>query len=318
MHKLLIIIVIPIVLMIGIFFFLAKPKVNTLIHSPLPTYLVNTNLASSLDFWKPQAGSVLASISEKPQITAKAAFVYDLEDEKILYAKNEKERLPVASLVKIATAIVSLETLTLQTNVTISQNAASTGENAMGISAGESYSLEELLYGLVLHSGNDAAVAIAEATSGNADAFVVKMNQKAKILGLIDTHFANPSGLEDDNGKAQEYSTAYDLAVLTKYALSLPTFAKVAETVEYTIPYNENHKYIYLFNQTNLLTSYPGVKGVKTGYTPEAGLCLITYAENGGHKLIGVVLNSESRRDDMKALLDYSFSALGVKVEGRN
>src|SRR5581483_4371880 len=146
---------------------------------------------------------------------------------------------------------------------------------------------------------------------GDVPTFVAHMNQKAKILGLTDTFFVNPSGLEEDPPLPHEYSTAYDLAILTKYALSLPLFAKVAATVEYDIPYTSNHKHIYLFNETNLLTSYPGVKGVKTGYTPSAGLCLITYAENDGHKLIGVILNSESRREEMRALLNYSFSLLG-------
>jgi len=92
----------------------------------------------------------------------------------------------------------------------------------------------------------------------------------------------------------------------------------VAQTVEYQIPYSQDHKYIPLYNQTNLLTSYPGVLGVKTGYTPSAGLCLVTYAENGGHKLIGIILNSPSRREEMRELLDYSFAVLGVKIPGRN
>ena len=104
------------------------------------------------------------------------------------------------------------------------------------------------------------------------------------------------------------------MAILTKHALTLPAFAQVAQTVEYEIPYTSSHKYIPLYNQTNLLTSYPGVKGVKTGYTPAAGLCLVTYAENGGHRLIGVILNSPSRREEMRELLDYSFVTLGIKV----
>jgi serine-type D-Ala-D-Ala carboxypeptidase (penicillin-binding protein 5/6) len=95
------------------------------------------------------------------------------------------------------------------------------------------------------------------------------------------------------------------------------TFARVAATVEHVLPNTTDHKYIYLYNQTNLLTSYPGVKGVKTGFTPGAGLCLITYVENGGHKIIGVILNSESRREEMRELLDYSFTVLGVSVPGR-
>ena len=283
------------------------------IVSPLPDYLQNSALVTGLDFWKPKDTNVMSSTIEKPQITAVAAYVYDITTDKVLYEKNSKEHFSIASLVKITTAIVALESKDAQSKITVSEHAASVGENSMGVSSGETYTLEELLYGLVLHSGNDAAEAIAEAVSGDSSQFVDLMNQKAQILGLSDTHFVNPSGLEEDNG-AREYSSGYDLAVLTKYALTLPVFAKVAATVEYDIPYSAEHKHIYLFNQTNLLTSYPGVKGVKTGYTPSAGLCLVTYVENGGHKLIGVILNSERRREEMRELLDYSFSILGVKV----
>lgn len=283
--------------------------------APLPSYLVNTSLAQGLDFWKPKDANVLQSAIEKPQVSAKAAFVYDITQDKVLYDKNSKERLPVASLIKVATAIVALESKRPSARFRVSSKAASVGENSMGITAGEVYTLEELLYGLMLYSGNDAAEAIAESVAGTSEQFVALMNQKAKILGLSDTYFVNPSGLEDD--KNPEYSTAYDLAILTRYALSNRVFAQVAQTVEYTIPYSSEHKRIYLYNQTNLLTSYPGVKGVKTGYTPSAGLCLVTYVENGGHKLIAVILSSESRREEMKELLDYSFTVLGVNVPGR-
>lgn len=285
-------------------------RLEVSILSPIPAYLINSKLVQGLDFWKPQS-NVLSGKIEQPQITAKAAFVYDITTDKVLYEKNSKERLPVASLVKIATAVVALETKSPTSTIRVSPHAATTGENSMGISAGEIYTLEELLYGLILHSGNDAAEAIAEAVSGTSTQFVEEMNRKGKILGLVDTFFVNPSGLEEDKS---EYSTAYDLAILTKHALSLPTFAKIAQTVEYDIPYSSNHKHIYLYNQTNLLTSYSGVKGVKTGYTPRAGLCLVTYAENGEHKLIGVILNSERRREEMRELLDYSFAILGIKV----
>lgn len=283
--------------------------------APLPSYLIDSVLVKSLDFWKPKE-EILSSVSTKPQIQAEAALIYDITDDKILFEKNAKTRLRIASLVKIATAIVALEIKDAESKINVSEKAASVGENSMGISAGETYTLEELLYGLILQSGNDAAQAIAEGVSGDSGRFVAEMNRKAKILGLADTFFINPSGLEED-GK-EEYSSAFDLVALTKYALTLPVFAEIAKTVEYEIPYSAEHKYLYFFNQTNLLTSYPGVLGIKTGYTPSAGLCLVTYAQNGGHKLIGVILNSPSRREEMRELLDYSFAVLGVKVPGRN
>jgi len=284
--------------------------------APLPSYLVDSVLVKSLDFWKPKEENVLQAAIAKPQIQAEAALIYDITDDKVLFEKNAKTRLRIASLVKIATAIVALESKEANSKFTVSEKAASVGENSMGISGGETYTLEELLYGLILQSGNDAAQAIAEGVSGNSDSFVSEMNRKAKILGLKDTFFINPSGLEEDD--KEEYSSAFDLLALTKYALTIPLFAKVAQTVEYQIPYSQDHKYIPLYNQTNLLTSYPGVLGVKTGYTPSAGLCLVTYAENGGHKLIGIILNSPSRREEMRELLDYSFAVLGVKIPGRN
>ena len=140
------------------------------------------------------------------------------------------------------------------------------------------------------------------------------MNIKAKELGLRDTKFINPSGL--NNEEELEYSTAYDLAILTKYALnSHPLFAKVVSTFSYTISYSQDHKYLYFENQTNLLTSYPGIGGVKTGYTEEAGLSLVTYAKNEGEEIVGVVLGSIDRRGDMILLLDKSFEVLGVKID---
>src|SRR5581483_3271946 len=222
------------------------PEISIL--SPLPSYLVNSQLVQSLNIWKPANTHVLSKSTQKPVISAKAAYVYDITTDTVLYDKNSKERLPIASLTKIATAIVALESKKPDTSIQISAKAANVGEDSMGITTGETYTLEELMYGLVLHSGNDAAMAIAEGISGDVPTFVAHMNQKAKILGLTDTFFVNPSGLEEDPPLPHEYSTAYDLAILTKYALSLPLFAKVAATVEYDIPYTSNHKHIYLFN----------------------------------------------------------------------
>ena len=121
----------------------------------------------------------------------------------------------------------------------------------------------------------------------------------------------NPSGLQGDG---EQYTTAYDLLVITRYALDhFPVVSKIAATYEYVISSTHTHKEYDLYNETNLLTSYPGVKGLKTGYTPEAGLCLVTYLEYKGHKIVGIILNSENRRQEMKDLLDYSLNYFGVK-----
>ena len=136
------------------------------------------------------------------------------------------------------------------------------------------------------------------------------MNSKVKALGLFDTNFINPSGLEGDGS---QYTTAYDLTVITRYALSnFSLFDTIVSTFDYIIPYSPSHKAFYLENETNLLTSYPGVKGVKTGYTPEAGLCLVTYLDYNGHKIIAVILGSDDRRGEMIELLDYSLETLGI------
>ena len=203
----------------------------------------------------------------------------------------------------------------VQAEVTIDKNSASVGENSMGLTAGEKLTVEELLYGLFLNSGNDAAEVLAEESPYGRDEFVFIMNKKAESLGLTNTRFSNASGLEGDG---RQYSTVKDLLTLTRYALTFPEFAKIAATYEHEILVTSTHKYFLLYNQTNLLTTYPGVKGVKTGYTEEAGLCLITYLEYKGHKIVAVLLNSENRRQDMKELLDYSLKSLGVEPPAHN
>ena len=280
------------------------------ITSPLP-YLLSDFLVANGDnkYWRPTP-QLLDKKIVKPEVTAKSALAYDLTTNQFLYEKDIKTRIPLASLTKIMTAVIALENIKLDKEFTVTKSAAEVGENTMGLTEGEKLTLEELLYGLVLHSGNDAAETIAQGSQFGRDNFVYLMNKKAENMGLSDTHFTNPSGLEGDG---KQYSTTYDLLVMTRYALENPEFASVVATVEKELPYSEKHKYLYLFNETNLLTSYPGVKGVKTGYTEEAGLCLVTYLEYNGHKIIAVLLNAQNRRQEMKDLLDYSLKTLGVK-----
>lgn len=240
---------------------------------------------------------------------ASSAISYDMTDDKLLFAKNSKSKLPIASLTKIMTAVVAIETQKINESVTITDRAASVGENSMGLTRGEIITVEDLLYGLMLPSGNDAAESLAESSKVGRNKFISLMNKKAKDLGLTDTHFDNPSGLEGDG---LQYSTTYDLMTITKYALLIPEFAKIVSTYHYEIPYSQDHKYFDLYNETNLLTSYPGVKGVKIGFTNEAGQCLVTYLEYQGHKIIAVILNSPDRRGEMKNLLDFSLKSQGI------
>ncbi|MEK7595601.1 MAG: hypothetical protein AAB443_03385 [Patescibacteria group bacterium] len=271
----------------------------------IKSYLSSRN-SSDLDF---SEKTVNSNVNPQPKTNALSAIAVSLNNNAILFAKDYKRKLPIASLTKMMTAVVALEHQNLKKEVIVSQKAANIGENVMGISEGETYTLEELLYGLFLHSGNDASYAIAGDVAETSEVFTSFMNFKAKELNLTDTHFSDPSGLDDNN-----QSTAYDLAKLTKYALQNPDFKRIVATVNYVILSSEKHKYLPLSNQTNLLTTYPGVKGVKTGYTEKANMCLITYAENNGQEIIGVVLGSNSRKADMVNMLDFSYQQLGIKI----
>lgn len=291
--------------------FLLTGQKQTL-FSPLPDFLtiIRNREVLSFDLLVPSLDDVAKSNIQKPQISARSALIYDLTTKQAIFVKNPKERLPLASLTKIMTAIIAIENPKKDDKYVVRKEDL-VGEDNMGLSVGETYSLDELLYGLMLHSANDAAEVLANNYPGERTAFIKAMNSKVKALGLKDTNFTNPSGLEGDG---DQYTTAYDLLVITAFAqTNFPKLRQITSTFDYHIPYSSDHKEIFLENETNLLTSYPGVKGVKTGYTPEAGLCLSTYLEYGGHKIIGIILNSENRRDEMKELLDYSLKTLGVE-----
>jgi len=246
-------------------------------------------------------------------ISAKHVFAIDLSNGKILFSKDAHTCVPVASLVKIMTAVVALEHRNPDFRILVSEEAVNVEPNLMGISRGEVYTLKELLYGLVLNSGNDAALAIAEGVAGDEGTFVVWMNLKAKELGLSDTKFVDPTGL---NLKDEDYySTAYDLAVLSKYALdNFDLLREIFATFNYELPETDNHEYVYMENLTNLISTYPGAKGIKIGYTIEAGNTLITYAENDGAEILGVILDSVNQRYDAILLLDYCFGKEGIAV----
>lgn len=278
------------------------------VTSPLPSFLsiIENSEVSTLDIWTPVIGALFTS-SGVPEISAKSALIYDTTTKKTLYSKNALERLPMASLTKIMTAVVALENSKKDNYIVKERDLV--GEDSMGLSRGEVMSLNELLYGLMLYSGNDAAETIASNYTKGREGFIKAMNDKANSLGLKDTHFTNPTGLEGDGN---QYTTVHDLLVITDYAMRFEQFAKVVETFQHHIPYTLDHKEFFLENTTNLLTSYPGIKGVKIGYTPEAGECLVTYLDYKGHKIIGIILGSDNRRQEMKDLLDFALESEGV------
>lgn len=280
------------------------------IASPIPPVLTKIFAPqTNTDFWMPAASQLKNESLKQPNLQAISALSYDLTTNTILFDKNSSEKLPIASLTKIMTAIIALENLHPADNITVGAKAATIGEDSMGLTMGEKLTVAELLHGLFLNSGNDASEALAEGSPFGRENFVFQMNKKAEDLGLSATHFTNPSGLQGDG---KQYSTAKDLLVITRYALKLPLVSEIAQLPYYFIPYSDTHKAFELYNETNLLTTYPGVKGLKTGYTDEAGLCLITYLEYKGHKIVAVILNSPSRREEMIQILDYSLKTLGV------
>jgi D-alanyl-D-alanine carboxypeptidase len=295
-----------------IFFDYFIPNDEKNISSPLPEELMENknSQVSSLDFWLPSLFGFfnLDSDTGIPILTAKSALVYDLKDEKVLYEKNPELVTPMASLTKLMTAIVAIDNAKEDDRYTVTPEAL-VGENTIGLSEGEVMSLEELLYGVFMYSANDAAETLAINTM-KRDEFIKAMNEKGKAIGLKNTNFTNPTGLQGDGN---QHTTAYDLLVLSKYALeNYPEIRNAAATPEHYLPATEDHYEYYLYSQLNLLTTYPGVKGLKDGYTPEAGWCLITYYKNEDEELIGIVLGSEDRRGEMQTLLDYSLTQLGI------
>ena len=284
--------------------------------SPVPkiqnVFGVKAEEKEVLNDWFPKLESAAHDVSGLT-LSAKSAIIVDYDTGEVIFSKNPKEQLPAASTVKIMTALVALNESKLNEVFTVSQKAAQIGENSMILTEGEKLTLEELLYGMMLVSGNDAAVAIAENVAGNEEEFVTKMNETVKNLGLKDSRFVNASGLDEDD--KLQYSSAFDLAVISRYLWETHQEIKnFTSTYHKYIGATDTHKDFELFNDTNLLTTYPGVKGIKPGFTWEAGLCLVTYAENDGKRLLAVILGSENRRMEMKELLDFGFSKFGIRV----
>lgn len=280
--------------------------------SPIPKVFGVSNKTLKND-WFPR-GNLAKFNNRNLTVSASSAILVNFDTGEVVYQKDSKKKQSVASITKVMTALVALEAKSPDTVFTVSAKAARVGEDSMGLSRDEKVSLNDLLYGLMLPSGNDAAVTIAEGVSGSEDAFVTQMNNEARNLGMNDTKFINASGLDEDG--RDQFSTAYDLAVLAHYTWSsYPLFRKVSATDHIAIDENSTHKGFDLFNQTNLLTTYPGVQGIKPGFTWNAGWCLMTYAENNNVKLVGVILGSGDRRGEMIELLDYGFSKYGITVD---
>lgn len=247
--------------------------------------------------------------AEGPQVSAKAALFTDTKEGKMLYGKSIHEKLPIASLVKVMTILVALEHKNMDDEFIVSSRAADMEPDKMLLIAGERLTLRELLDGIFLISANDAAEVLAEGVTGNREEFLKLMNAKAQQLGMKNTYYANPTGLDEDTNNSR--SSAYDQAILTRYLIrNFPEVVKISSQERVYLPQTEKHQDYDMYSGINLLTTYTGVVGFKTGYTPEAGMTLITLARKNGFEVIGVLLGSASRRDEARELLDYSFEKL--------
>lgn len=294
---------------------------STDLNGPPLTPIAYTPLPRS----KPQA--VLIPKGAPDALTATEAILMDADTGAILYEKNGETPVPMASTTKIMTALIAVQSGKLNQMVTVGQDAveevAQNGGSGAKLVAGDQVKLQDLVYGLMLPSGDDAAVAIADALAGSTHSFVNIMNVEAQRLHLFQTRYANVDGLEVTNDQGLpldgfHYTTPYDLARLTRYALRLPLFSQVVQTKEYDLPATAAHHAYAWKNINTLLSDYNGTIGVKTGWTPQAGGCLVAAATRNGHTLISVVLHATgpantmdqddlARANDAKTLLNWGF-----------
>ena len=237
-------------------------------------------------------------------INSRSCIIYDRNSHMVLYGKNETKQVKMASTTKIMTSLIIIENCSLSETIEISQKAAGTGGSRLGLKTGDKITIKDLLYGLMLCSGNDAAVALAEYAGGDIQGFAELMNQKASELGLKNTQYESPHGLDSDG----HYTTAYELAVLSDYALKNETFAKIVGTKNYTVTINGYPK--NLSNTNELLGYLNGVYGIKTGFTNGANRCLVTACKRNDMDIICVVLGADTKKfrtQDSIKLIEYAF-----------
>ena len=277
------------------------------IAAPSTTLTPQTTAAAQSETYKLSAADLGGFGSQAPTITSPAAVVEAMDTGKILFEHNATEHRPMASTTKIMTATLILESgEDLDTTVKVSANAATTWEVSPWVHTGDSLTVRQLLYAMLLKSANGAAVALAEHNAGTVSAFATKMNAKAAELGMKDTHFVTPNGL-DANG---HYSTAADMALLARYAMKNETFRQFVSTKQYTLKI-KNRSSILINNTNKLLTQYSWVNGIKTGSTPNGDYCLVSSGVRDGREVVCVVLgnpDSDARFADSAALLKFGTS----------
>lgn len=242
-------------------------------------------------------------------VSARGAILMDQESGRLLFGKNAHEQMRIASITKIMTAIVAIESGKLKDTVKVSENAANTEGSSLYLKPGEKIKLKDLAYGLMLRSGNDAAAAIAEHVGGSLEGFAYLMNKKAAEIGMTNTVFSNPHGLDDHE---QHYSTAYDMALLTRYAMNNETFRNISKTESYRV---EREKGVSVWkNKNKLLRMYEYSTGGKTGYTTRAKRTLVSTAKKDGLSLVAVTLNDPNDWDDHMKMFNWGLEHYVMKT----
>lgn len=296
-----------------------QPTVTTsprLSPTPNPTAVPTATAVPALSFsftrFEADPALVAGAVSTgAPNLSGESGIVVDVGGAEVLYAKQPRKRLLIASTTKIMTAMVAVDRSPLDRIITVSDAAAKMEPNSMGLKVGEQLSLEELLYGMMLDSGNDAAEAIAEGVGGGGDAgrdrFVGWMNDKVRTLGLSETSFANPTGLDD----VKQYSTVYDLSVMGASLLKYPVLRTIvgtrAKVIESSKVPGHVHGWFRPANLNGLLGAFTGAIGIKPGYTEDAGYTLVGAAERDGRTMVCVTLNSRVHVTDCSRLLEFGF-----------
>lgn len=248
--------------------------------------------------------------NEPSKISAKSIVLMDGASGRLLYEKNGFEKASMASTTKIMTAILTIENCNLDDEVTVTPNASGVEGSSLWLEIGERLTVRQLLLGLMLKSGNDAAVALAEHTAGSVDSFVMLMNAKAKEIGMFNTSFETPNGLDSD----KHFSTAYDMALLGRYAMKNETFREIVGTKNASIPWSDKDWERSLKNHNKLLWNLEGCTGIKTGYTKKSGRCLVSSVMRDGRELICASLNAPDDWNDHTNLYDYGFSEYETAV----
>lgn len=262
------------------------------------------NETVNIDEIKKETAQVSKTLVDEPKLNAKIGLIFDRASKTILYEKNGQKQVPMASTTKIMTAIVVLENADLTDIVTVDKKAAGTGGSRLGLKTNDKITVHDLLYGLMLCSGNDAAVQLAIHIGGSVEGFATLMNKTAQEIGLVSSNFVTPHGL-DQKG---HYTTAYELACMADYALRIPKFKEVVSTKSYTVTINGRSKVIT--NTNELLGNLDGVYGVKTGFTNGANRCLVTACKRGELDIITVILGADTKKirtQDSIKLIEYAY-----------